>query len=310
MTSTGASARASRSGSGSASTTGVRKFFDLDLGIQECDSNVKTVAKVFGRLAFGGAKEGKKAAGEAIWYGLTSKQPKNSTFGSFVHKSHGLLFGEMECASGGEKDSEAWARSTKYLENLHPHGRYWKTFATGHESRNYSPDAVEILCEIDLDEETEEQIEKDLPRTFPSLTYFADPDVTNSMRRVLRAVANQLPDVGYVQGMNIMVGYIFLHVKTETEAFELLMDMMLHPRYNLRAVLLEGLPNLIPFSEALETLVKETDAELYAHLESIGLGSFIFSYQWILTLFTYSMPFDEVAKIWDLFFEYGWPAFF
>mmetsp|Transcript_17044 Transcript_17044/g.19392 ORF Transcript_17044/g.19392 Transcript_17044/m.19392 type:complete len:374 (+) Transcript_17044:231-1352(+) len=297
------------SGSSSNSSEGkVKNFLDLDLDIQEDDSKLKTVAKVFGRLAFGGAKEGRKAAGEAIWYGLTSKHDKDSTIGMIVHKSHGIIFGDIDTQSGGSKDSEAWKRSSEYLENLHPHGRYWKSYSSG--VRTYSSDAVDILCEIDLDEETFEQIEKDLPRTFPSLAYFEDPDVVNSMRRVLTATANQLPDVGYVQGMNIIVGYITLHVKTETEAFELLMEMMLHPKYNLRSLFLEGLPGLIEFCQALEKIVKETDSELYSHMESIGLGSFIFAYQWILTLFTYSMPFDEIAKIWDLFFEHGWPALF
>lgn len=199
-----------------------------------------------------------------------------------------------------ERDSPAWIRTTNWLDTFQPCGRAWKQMSrsAANDRRSFAENAVEMLVEVGVDAETKEQIEKDLPRTFTTIEYFADPDVMNSTQRVLTAVAVQLPNVSYVQGMNFIVSYLFLHVKTEQDCFSLFMDMLLHPRYNLQTIFCEGLPNLTVYALLVARMVKEIDPDLFAHLESLGLTDFFFTYQWILTLFTYSMPFDEVAKVW------------
>ena len=199
-----------------------------------------------------------------------------------------------------EKDSPSWIRTTNWLDTFQPCGMAWKQMSrsAGTSRRSFAENAVDVLVEVGVDQETKEQIEKDLPRTFTTIEYFTDPDVMNATERVLTAVAVQLPEVSYVQGMNFIVSYMFLHVKTEQDCFSLFMDMLLHPKYNLQAIFAEGLPNLTVYAQLVARMLKEIDPALFKHLEDLGLSDFFFTYQWILTLFTYSMPFDEVAKVW------------
>ena len=72
----------------------------------------------------------------------------------------------------------------------------------------------------------------------------------------------------------------------------------------------EGFPSLQRFIVVLEQIVKDSDPELYNHFSTIGLKQFVFTYQWILTLFTYNAPFDAVSVIWSYAFEVGWAGFF
>ena len=89
-----------------------------------------------------------------------------------------------------------------------------------------------------------EQIERDLPRTFPDEELFSDPDVVDSMRRILTALAIEFPHIGYVQSMNFVCGFLLLHCKTEDAAFCLLRRALTHPRLQLSRLYSAGFPLL------------------------------------------------------------------
>ena len=80
--------------------------------------------------------------------------------------------------------------------------------------------------------ETCAQIEKDLLRTFPNNYYFSSMDTegTKRLRRVLYTTAWTLPEIGYCQGMGMLVAMLLL-VMEEEEAF-----------WSLRAILLRLIP--------------------------------------------------------------------
>ena len=72
---------------------------------------------------------------------------------------------------------------------------------------------------------TVEQIEKDLPRTFPRSQAFARGEVgVEPLRRILYAYAAFDTDIGYVQGMNLYAA-IFLTFMNEEAAFWSLMTL-------------------------------------------------------------------------------------
>ena len=71
----------------------------------------------------------------------------------------------------------------------------------------------------------EDQINTDLPRTFPNNMYFDKTSSTCYQRplyNILRAFANNNPNIGYCQGLNYIAGLLFLVTKDEDTTFWLL----------------------------------------------------------------------------------------
>lgn len=156
--------------------------------------------------------------------------------------------------------------------------------------------------------------------------------MTEKITRVLQAIAVQLPTLGYVQGMSFLVSFLFMHLQNEPLAeqaskqvaylelfrsvemgfiaYSLFLAMLVNPSYNLAAVFATGLPNLIRYTSILQSIVSKLKPDLHKHLDRIGLGGFGFAYEWIITLFTYSMPFDIASELWTQFFGQGWIPIF
>ncbi|GBG27724.1 TBC1 domain family member 10A [Hondaea fermentalgiana] len=159
--------------------------------------------------------------------------------------------------------------------------------------------------------ETLEQIERDLPRTYPDVDFFANTDVKNGLGQILRAVAIAYPETGYVQGMNFLAANVLLHMRGAMDkTFLLIRYMMEAPRYRLVNVFQEGLPNLRRFTDLLADLMAARHPSLHRHFDEIGLEPLFYSQNWTVTLFSYMVPFSPLAKIWDRFFEHGWEAIF
>lgn len=151
-----------------------------------------------------------------------------------------------------------------------------------------------------------EQIERDIPRTFPDEQYFKDTDVQDSMRRVLMAACVEYDKIGYVQSMNFLVGFLFLHSKTEDACFALFRSLMSHPRLKMEVMYKPGLPLLFKVLDALKKVTERHAQRCHQKFDEIGLDYIMFSQTWFMTLFTYSMDWSKVGPIWDVFFEKGW----
>jgi hypothetical protein len=213
-----------------------------------------------------------------------------------------------------EEESQArlWCeRSASWLDVMQPQGRIWFGLALPSSLLGETADLSWALDEaLRLDEELEHQLELDLPRTFPQIELFEDPSVMTTLRKALRGAALSCPEVGYVQGMNFLGAYLVLHCKSEHETLRLLVELLTNPRYDLRGVFEEGLPTLRKLAAALKAVLTEHSPRVSAHLDAQGFGELFFSFQWLSTLFAYSMPFDALEKVWDHFFAAGWPGFF
>jgi len=217
-----------------------------------------------------------------------------------------------ENRSPGELSEELWReRTVSWLDTMTPEGRKW--FSVAIESSVLDKDvdfAFAFENDAQIDEDIEHQILLDLPRTYPGVEYFDDTVVLLSLHRILRATAITLPEVGYVQGMNFMAAFLMLHTKTDQDAHRLLVELLGNPRYNLRLLFGEGLPSLEKLTGILSRLIQKRSPRLHRHLDDIELGDFHFSFQWFFTLFAYTMPFDALVHVWDLFFEKSWEGFF
>uniref|UniRef100_A0A915KS71 Rab-GAP TBC domain-containing protein n=1 Tax=Romanomermis culicivorax TaxID=13658 RepID=A0A915KS71_ROMCU len=153
------------------------------------------------------------------------------------------------------------------------------------------------------------QIEKDLLRTMPSNACFADFESVGvpRMRRILRAIAYLYPDIGYCQGMGVIIGTLLLFVEEE-ETFWLMITIIediLPASYFTQSLIGVQADQkvfrqlLSDFLPGIDRLLKEHDIELS-----------LISLNWFLTLFSSVLHVRIVLRVWDLFFYEGSVALF
>ena len=102
-------------------------------------------------------------------------------------------------------------------------GELWQCLSGAHQrSKKFHENYFGQLLSSDAPSpEVEQEIEKDLGRTFPGHRTLGSLQGVASLRRVLVAYARHNPLIGYCQSMNMLVGMLLLFVGDE-EAFWLL----------------------------------------------------------------------------------------
>eukprot|EP00916_Digyalum_oweni_P005576 GHVL01009725.1.p1 GENE.GHVL01009725.1~~GHVL01009725.1.p1 ORF type:complete len:433 (-),score=66.08 GHVL01009725.1:328-1626(-) len=76
--------------------------------------------------------------------------------------------------------------------------------------------------------------------------------------------------------------------------------------YDLRSMFLPGLPGLRKRVFAAEQLLLRFVPDLVHHMIEIGAVPQLVLCDWLLTLFSYSMPLEPLALLWDDFLRDGW----
>ena len=151
-----------------------------------------------------------------------------------------------------------------------------------------------------------EQIDLDLPRTFPEHERFREPDgdALVPLRRVLRVLAvDCAATCGYVQGMNYVAGF-FLLVYDGVEGGEE------DAYWTLRCVVEDMFPGyfepgLKPLRADLEELDRRFSIvcpEAHAKLESLGLPVKYFTARWLMCGLIGCAAAPTVLRVWDLIF--------
>ncbi len=74
------------------------------------------------------------------------------------------------------------------------------------------------------------QIEKDIDRTYPTEPEFAVDQNKVIFKEALQELALHFPKLGYIQGINFIVGFFILCDMTKTEAIKMFIAMTLHPK--------------------------------------------------------------------------------
>ncbi len=162
----------------------------------------------------------------------------------------------------------------------------------------------------DHQQRSDDEIKRDVSRTYSTVPRFNETETRERLGRLLRWVADTWPDVGYVQGMNYVCAQVQLHSVDEAQAHQLLGHMFNKSHINLRGIYSDGLVMLQAFVQIFAALLKEKCPNVYGALCKLGMDSLHFCYNWFLTLFAYTMPFETLIKVWDLFFHQGWEAIF
>ncbi|KAG0373487.1 hypothetical protein BGX24_011631 [Mortierella sp. AD032] len=122
------------------------------------------------------------------------------------------------------------------------------------------------------------------------------------LHSILKAYAHYKPSVGYCQGMGRLVGMMLMQMPIE-EAFWLLVATLESGYLNdyftptLRQLRIDAL--------VFERLLKAQDPRLAHHLQTNDVSPIMYITPWFLTLFTMSLPWASVLRVWDVFYFDG-----
>ncbi len=167
--------------------------------------------------------------------------------------------GKCKCAK--EKGARMCERAKWWLYSAN-HQKSGKTFSYEAMKCNYQA-ILKLDCEIE--EEVEQQIKRDLSRTFPRHKWFINGGGMEELHRVLRAYAIYSKHIGYVQGMNFICGTLLYHCAEEV-AFWLFVILL--EDYDLEDVYMVGLPGLYKHTQMINMLISTNSAmrDIYTQL--------------------------------------------
>jgi len=146
-------------------------------------------------------------------------------------------------------------------------------------------------------------IHLDLPRTFPMLSIFQDDGpLHQSLANILEAYVCYRPDVGYVQGMSYLAA-VFLLILDEFNAFVCLTNFLNNPCY--MAFYTMNLTQMEVYMKAMDSLMFTHIPKIHRHLKELGIQPDVFMIDWVLTVFSKSLPLDVASHVWDTIFLDG-----
>lgn len=154
-----------------------------------------------------------------------------------------------------------------------------------------------------------EVIERDIHRCYPDHVHFRDGmggTGQQDLHAILRAYAHYKPSVGYCQGMGRLVGMMLMQMPVE-DAFWLLVATI---EGYMQDYYTPTLRQLRIDAQVFDRLLKEQDPALSEHLEKNDVIPLMYMTQWFMTLFTMSLPWASVLRVWDVFYFDGVKALF
>lgn len=113
------------------------------------------------------------------------------------------------------------------------------------------------------------QIKRDLNRTFPHSMFYSDPGPgQEQLERILVTFLKYDPKIGYVQGMNFIVGALLYHCAEEI-AFWLFVALV--EDHEMRDIFLPGLPGLYKHTQIIDMLILEHLHGIYQHFVKLKI---------------------------------------
>ena len=142
-------------------------------------------------------------------------------------------------------------------------------------------------------------VDKDVKRTSLNREFFKDKN--NKGHQTLREILNVYcvfhdPHNGYKQGMNDLAAVLIELMQNDSDAYWCFVKLM--DRYKGNFVK-DGMQEQLGH---LKSLLKVIDYEYYKFLKNRESDDLMFCLQWVLLLFKREFSFDELQKLWDVFF--------
>lgn len=144
------------------------------------------------------------------------------------------------------------------------------------------------------------QIEMDIYRTLTDNIFFRKGPGVQKLNEVLLAYSRRNKDVGYCQGMNLIVANLLLIMPSAEDAFWILtciIESMLPHGYYDHSLLASRVDQ-----QVLRHYVKTILPKLSAHLDSLCIELEALTFQWFLSVFTDCLSAEALFRVWDVVF--------
>ena len=170
----------------------------------------------------------------------------------------------------------------------------------------------ENYTNMTLEKENKDRIIRDIDRTFSDKNIEKKElrKMETSLYKVLKAFWNLDKEVGYCQGMNLLVGFVLiLSDFNERDTFYLLASTFSDTfklrkkyEYNFRGLFSEEFPLLYFLNYTFELLLEQYAEDLKNHLDNLGITIDLWMGKWFQTVFTIALPISWCIRLWDNIF--------
>ena len=159
----------------------------------------------------------------------------------------------------------------------------------------------------DYERENNDAILKDALRTFQGNTFFKEPMIQKLMRDLLTRIVKDFPQIGYVQGMNFVVGGIIYHCVNFPQSMKVVEFFF----NSLELKRVYCMNNLETFVSVLKKLLKCHLFEFYSYFENIIQIDFkMLLLDWFFCLGLNKIPLDFSHILFENLCVHGWFYFY
>ena len=141
------------------------------------------------------------------------------------------------------------------------------------------------------------QIEKDIHRTFIKEEE-RKPNYIQILKNILTCINNyKYNNTGYCQGMNYIVGFLLKITNyNEVMTFYFFKSIL----KDIKGYFEEGFPLLNKNTKIFESYFIENYPKVYKHFKKHEIINEFYITKWLQTIFSLSLPFEELSIIWDI----------
>lgn len=170
------------------------------------------------------------------------------------------------------------------------------------ERQSSNPGLYEQCLNEALVRRTNEDIEKDLMRTFPNNKTFRTEAGRAQLRNVLHAYAYHTPRVQYCQGLNFIAGLFLLVFLHEEKAFWGLVCAI--DRLGVEGYYVQGMTLLRADMRVLFSMMTKKCPKVAKRFQDNNIDLLTICSSWYITWFSKCLPVSTIFRVWDsLFFE-------
>lgn len=187
-------------------------------------------------------------------------------------------------------------------------GRAWCFLCGAYYHQQEDPVLFQRLDAAEGDPQWIDQIERDVFRQFPTHEMFVKKDGLGQkeMFRLLKAYSIYKPEVGYCQAMAPVAGTLLTQMPVE-DAFYCFIPICERYVANYYS---PGLDEVQRDGEILTILLRKYSYRAYKHLKRQGIMYHQYLIEWYMCLFTRTLPWSTLLRVWDIFLCEGIKFFF
>ena len=164
--------------------------------------------------------------------------------------------------------------------------------------------SISNKIDINFSQKIDDQIKKDIFRSNVRFENFEEIKASDYLYRILKVIAIIDPELGYCQGMNIVVAkFLLISDFNELETFNMIYYLL--KIYDTREFYINGFPKLYKFMFILKGLIKNLFPDIYNTLIKLEVGDELWIFKWVQTLFFLTLPVSISVRLIDCILCYG-----